>query len=68
MRQNEKRKPHYSLEEIQVRVLGEGADVFNRIAIENAKDMGLTIEQAINVVCSMTQKDFLQEHDYPCFT
>jgi motility quorum-sensing regulator/GCU-specific mRNA interferase toxin len=36
----------------------EGADVFTRTAIDNAKEMGITVEEAVQVVCSMTQQHF----------
>ena len=49
----EKRKPHYSLRRIPEIVRSNGADVFTKTAIENSKEMGLTIDQAIDVVCSM---------------
>lgn len=54
----EKRKPHYPLSKIQEAVTSGGADVFTRTAIVNSQEMGLTIEQAIEVVCSMAHKDF----------
>jgi motility quorum-sensing regulator/GCU-specific mRNA interferase toxin len=54
----EKRKPHYPLKDIQEKVRSEGADVFTRTAIEKSKEMGLTIQQAIDVVCSMTSECF----------
>ena len=54
----EKRKPHYSLKDIQEKVRLYGEDVFTRTALENSKEMGLTIKQTIEVVCSMKQSCF----------
>ena len=54
----EKGKPHYSLEDIQKKVRSDGADTFTKTAIENSKEMGLTLEQAIEVVCSMPPSCF----------
>ena len=54
----EKRKPHYSLKDIQEKVLSDGEDTFSRTAVENSKAMGLTIEQAIEVVCAMPPSCF----------
>lgn len=54
----EKRKPHYSLKDIQEKVRLNGEDVFTRTALENSKEMGLTIGQTIEVVCSMKQSCF----------
>ena len=54
----EKRKPHYSLKDIQEKVRLNGEDVFTRTALENSKEMGLTIKQTIEVVCSMKQSCF----------
>ena len=53
-----KRKPHYPLEDIKKKVRSDGADTFTKTAIENSKAMGLTIEQTIEVVCSMTSGCF----------
>ncbi len=54
----EKRKPHYDLSTVQSAVRLRGADAFTATALIGAQAMGLEIDQAIEVVCSMSRFDF----------
>lgn len=54
----EKRKPHYDLAGIQAAIRLRGADAFTATALTGAQAMGLEIADAIEVVCSMTHRDF----------
>ena len=54
----EKRKPHYDLEKVQSAVRSHGADAFTKTALVGSRAMGLKIDQAIEVVCSMAKTDF----------
>jgi hypothetical protein len=46
----EKRAAHYDLKAIKARVTASGMDVFTRTARDNARQMGLDAEAALNVV------------------
>lgn len=54
----EKRKPHHSLIEIQAIVAERGVLAFTRTALENGYAMGLSIEDMMKVICSMTKANF----------
>ncbi len=54
----EKRKPHYDLEAVQSAVRLRGADAFTATALIGTQAMGLEVGQAIEIVCSMSRKDF----------
>lgn len=54
----EKRKPHYVLAAIRSAVQQRGADAFTATALVGVQAMGLSSEQAIEVVCAMTRADF----------
>ena len=54
----EKRIPHYSLADIQTRVIEQGIMSFTATAIFNAAAMGLSAEQAIQVVGSLNRSMF----------
>lgn len=46
----EKRAAHYDLNAVKARVAASGMDVFTRTARDNARQMGLDAEAALNVV------------------
>ncbi len=54
----EKRKPHYDLSAVQSSIRLRGADAFTATALIGAQAMGLEVDQAIEVVCSMGRSDF----------
>lgn len=54
----EKRNPHYDLEVVQAAVRLRGADAFTATALIGAREMGLGIAEAIEVVCAMNRSDF----------
>lgn len=54
----EKRKPHYDIEAVQTAVRLRGADAFTATALMGAREMGLRVAEAIEVVCSMNRSDF----------
>ena len=56
----EKRKPHYDLKIVQTAVHARGADAFTATALVGVQAMGLEIDQAIEVICSMNRKDFFK--------
>lgn len=54
----EKRIPHYSLADIHTRVIEQGIMSFTATAIFNAAAMGLSAEQAVQVVISLNRSMF----------
>lgn len=54
----EKRRPHYDLCTVQKVVKLRGADAFTATALIGARSMGLSADQAIEIVCSMKGRDF----------
>lgn len=64
----EKRTPHYSLTEIQAIVAERGASAFTRTAIDNGHAMGLSVQEMMEVVCSMSIANFYKSmttyHDH----
>lgn len=53
----EKKKPHYSLSEIQQAVEARGASAFTATALSGAAALGLSGEQAVAVVLALKQKN-----------
>lgn len=56
----EKKKPHYSLSEIQRVVEDRGVNAFTATAITGAAALGLSVEQAVAVVLGLKQKDLFK--------
>ncbi len=54
----EKRTPHYRLSDIQAIVAEMGLQAFTATAVFNAAAMGLTEEQAVGVVLSLSRSMF----------
>lgn len=54
----EKRRAHYGLEAIKTQVTLKGADAFTLTALTNARLMGLSAAQAMDVVLSLTPSMF----------
>lgn len=53
----EKKKPHYSLSEVQRVVEARGVNAFTATALTGAATLGLSSEQAAAVVLGLKQKD-----------
>jgi len=53
-----KNKPHYLLAEIKAAVAARGKASFTRSALFNSLDMGLTGDEAVGVVLTMTSAMF----------
>jgi motility quorum-sensing regulator/GCU-specific mRNA interferase toxin len=64
----EKRTPHNSLTEIKVIVAERGSLAFTRTAIDNGHAMGLSVQEMMEVVCSLTIANFYKSmttyHDH----
>ena len=56
----EKKVPHYKLLLIQTQVRQKGVDAFTRTALDGGRDMGLSFEQMVAVVCELTGKQFFK--------
>ena len=54
----EKRTPHYSLPVIQSRIAEQGIIVFTATALFNAAVMGLSVEQALGLLASLSRSMF----------
>jgi motility quorum-sensing regulator / GCU-specific mRNA interferase toxin len=54
----EKRKPHYSLAEVQAKVAPLGAQAFTKTALDGGRAMGLTTSEMLRVVASLSRSDF----------
>lgn len=54
----EKRTPRYDLAAVQSAVRLRGADAFTATALTGAQLMGVEVDDAIEIVCSMSRKDF----------
>ncbi len=54
----EKRLPHYPLAELQARIAEQGIMAFTATALFNAAAMGLSEEQALLVLASLTRSMF----------
>jgi motility quorum-sensing regulator/GCU-specific mRNA interferase toxin len=53
----EKKKPHYSLSEVQRIVEDRGVNAFTATALTGAAVLGLSVGQAVAVVLGLKQKD-----------
>ncbi len=64
----EKRVPHYDLVAIQVVVTGQKSAAFTKTALDNGRNMGLTTDEMLAVIASLTRQTFyksmttLQDH------
>ena len=56
----EKRTPHYSLLEIQVRVRELGGNAFTASALCGIEEMGLALSQALEVIAALERRAFLK--------
>ncbi len=56
----EKKVPHYKLLLIQAQVRQKGVDAFTRTALDGGREMGLSFEQMVIVVCELTGKQFFK--------
>jgi len=56
----EKKVPHYKLLLIQQAVRKGGADAFTRTALDGGREMSLSVEQMVMVVCGLTAKQFFK--------
>jgi motility quorum-sensing regulator/GCU-specific mRNA interferase toxin len=54
----EKKKPHYSLREIQQFVILRKASAFTATALMGAAELGLSPDEAVSVVLALQQSDF----------
>jgi motility quorum-sensing regulator/GCU-specific mRNA interferase toxin len=54
----EKKKPHYLLGEIQRLVAARKANAFTATALLGAAELGLSPDEAVNIVLSLRQTDF----------
>ena len=54
----EKRLPHYALAQIQSRIAEQGAMAFTATALFNVAAMRLTVEQALQVLASLSRAMF----------
>ena len=54
----EKRQPHYSLTTLKTRITEQGIMVFTATALFNATAMGLSEEQVLQVLASLTRVMF----------
>jgi motility quorum-sensing regulator/GCU-specific mRNA interferase toxin len=54
----EKRAPHYDLARVQAGVAQLGAAAFTKTALDGGRAMGLTSAEMMDVVASLTRRDF----------
>ncbi len=54
----DKRRPHYSLRDVQKLVAVKGCDTFTLTAVTNARLMGLSADQSVAVIASLTSAMF----------
>lgn len=54
----DKRRPHYPLREVQKLVSIRGCDTFTLTALTNARLMGLSADQSVAVIASLTPAMF----------
>lgn len=54
----EKKKPHYLLFEVLAIVAADGVDAFTETALQGAWNMGLTSDEAVDVVLGLRQTNF----------
>lgn len=64
----EKRRPHYSLRDVQASVRQRGRRAFTRTALEGGAHMGFGISRMIEIVCGMEHSCFYKSmttlHDH----
>lgn len=56
----EKRKPHYSLGEIQASVAWLGVSAFTRTALDGGRAMGLTSGEMLAVIAGLSRRNFFK--------
>ena len=54
----EKPAPHYDLREIQAQVVRLGAAAFTKTALDGGREMGLTTDEMLDVIASLTRRNF----------
>jgi motility quorum-sensing regulator/GCU-specific mRNA interferase toxin len=54
----EKRTPHYDLARIQAQVARLGAAGFTKTALDGGREMGLTSEEMLGVIASLSRRNF----------
>ena len=54
----EKRRPHYDLAVVQALVVKLGAAAFTKTALDGGRALGLTSEEMLDVIASLTRNDF----------
>jgi motility quorum-sensing regulator / GCU-specific mRNA interferase toxin len=54
----EKRKPHYELARVQADVARLGAAAFTKSALDGGRAMGLTSDEMLVVIASLSRHDF----------
>ena len=54
----DKRKPHYSLTAVQAEVARLGAASFTKTAMDGGRAMGLTTQQMLAVIASLSRHNF----------
>lgn len=52
----EKRTAHYKLEDIKAAVNRDGKSAFTHTAVQGVQDMGLSFDDAVNVIRSLSQQ------------
>lgn len=56
----EKRVAHHDLSTVIVVVRQSGAAAFTKTALDGGRQMGLTLAEMVEAVCSLTRRDFLK--------
>lgn len=54
----EKRRPHYDLARIQTAVARLGVAAFTKTALDGGRNMGLTTEEMLAVIASLSRNEF----------
>lgn len=54
----EKRTPHYDLAGVQAQVARLGAAAFTKTAMDGGREMGLTTDEMLAVIASLTRREF----------
>ncbi|MDD2608225.1 MAG: type II toxin-antitoxin system MqsR family toxin [Giesbergeria sp.] len=52
----EKNSPHYPLQDIKADVAARGADAFTRTALHGMGEMGLSLNEAVNMVLGLNRR------------
>ena len=60
----EKKKPHYTLSEVQRVVEERGINAFTATALNGVVALGLSYEQAVVVVLGLKQRDLYIKYDH----